>query len=73
VALSVTPTARGFRPWSPAGLAARVDPSTGDVVVSWIRRSRVAGADGWALLEVPLGAASEVWSLSLSPSAVPPS
>ncbi|MCE1235099.1 MAG: glycoside hydrolase/phage tail family protein [Hyphomicrobiales bacterium] len=65
VSLTTTPEARGHRPWSPAHLAAKVDPASGDVVVTWIRRSRVAGADAWSLLEVPLGAASERWRLTL--------
>ena len=66
VDLSATPQARGLRPWSPVHLAAAVDAASGDVTISWIRRSRVAGSDSWTLLDVPLGAARELWSLSLS-------
>ncbi|MBV5263164.1 baseplate multidomain protein megatron [Pinisolibacter aquiterrae] len=65
IATTATPLGNGLRPWSPAHLAVAVDPAGGDVTVTWIRRSRVAGADSWALLEVPLGAASERWRLTL--------
>lgn len=58
-----TPSARGLKPWSPAHLEASVDTASGDVAFGWVRRSRVAGADSWALLEVPLGASAERWSI----------
>jgi hypothetical protein len=63
---AATPQARGYRPWSPAHLAATVDPGTGDTIVAWVRRSRVAGADAWSLLEVPLGASREAWRLTIA-------
>lgn len=71
VSVTTTPGARGLTPWSPAHLAATVDPAGGDVVFSWIRRSRVAGADSWTLLEVPLGASAEAWRLEVSVGGVP--
>ncbi|NLH81483.1 MAG: hypothetical protein GX458_11650, partial [Phyllobacteriaceae bacterium] len=66
VSVVATPGARGLIPWSPAHPAATIDPAGGDVVFSWIRRSRVAGADSWTLLEVPLGAAEERWRLAVA-------
>jgi hypothetical protein len=47
----------GLRPYSPAHLGASRVPS-GDLSVSWIRRTRIDG-DSWASEEVPLGEASE--------------
>ena len=70
VDVTATPIGVGLRPWSPAHLAVSVEPG-GDVGLSWIRRSRVAGADSWSLLEVPLGAASERWRLALSVAGAP--
>ncbi|KNG92769.1 baseplate multidomain protein megatron [Pseudaestuariivita atlantica] len=46
----------GLRPYSPAHLAAA--PDGGDLVLSWIRRTRIAG-DAWDAPEVPLGEESE--------------
>jgi hypothetical protein len=49
------------RPWSPAHL--RVRTQGGDAVVSWIRRTRLAG-DGWDA-EVPLGEEREVYRVEI--------
>ncbi|MBO9453079.1 glycoside hydrolase TIM-barrel-like domain-containing protein [Tropicibacter sp. R16_0] len=47
----------GLRPYSPAHLRA-VKASSGDIGVSWIRRTRIEG-DDWSGLDVPLGEESE--------------
>jgi hypothetical protein len=49
------------RPWSPAHLRTR--RQGGDTVVSWIRRTRLAG-DGWDA-EVPLGEEREVYRVEI--------
>jgi hypothetical protein len=49
----------GLRPYAPAHLKAE---GSGDLAVSWIRRTRVDG-DSWAGLEVPLGEESEMYRL----------
>ncbi len=49
----------GLRPYSPCHLAAIRTPS-GDVDVSWIRRTRTEG-DSWDLSEVPLGEEIEAY------------
>ena len=49
------------RPWSPAHL--RVKTQGGDAVVTWIRRTRLAG-DGWDA-EVPLGEEREVYRVEI--------
>ncbi len=49
------------RPWSPAHLRTRKDG--GDTVVTWIRRTRLAG-DGWDA-EVPLGEEREVYRVEI--------
>jgi hypothetical protein len=59
----VDATWRGLsaRPWSPAHL--RVRREDGDAVVTWIRRTRLAG-DGWDA-EVPLGEERELWRVEI--------
>ena len=59
----VAATWRGLsaRPWSPAHLKVRT--VAGDAVVTWIRRTRVAG-DGWDA-EVPLGEEREAWRVEI--------
>jgi hypothetical protein len=62
--MSQTPqTWRGLssRPWSPAHL--RVKTASGDKLVTWIRRARLAG-DGWDA-EVPLGEEREVYRVEI--------
>lgn len=49
------------RPWSPAHLRAR--KQDGDTLVTWIRRTRLAG-DGWDA-EVPLGEEREVYRVEI--------
>ncbi|KQY93843.1 hypothetical protein ASD21_09645 [Caulobacter sp. Root1455] len=49
------------RPWSPAH--PRVRAQAGDAVVTWIRRTRLAG-DGWDA-EVPLGEEREVYRVEI--------
>jgi hypothetical protein len=49
------------RPWSPAHL--RVRREDGDAVVTWIRRTRLAG-DGWDA-EVPLAEEREAWRVEI--------
>lgn len=66
-----TPMARGLRPWSPAQLRAVVDPATGDLAVSWIRRSRAPGADTWAAVEVPFAETAEAYRLGVSRTGTP--
>ena len=51
----------GLRPWAPAHLRVRRGAGGTDHV-SWVRRARLDG-DGWALEEVPLGEAAEVYRL----------
>ncbi|MXQ07632.1 host specificity protein [Alphaproteobacteria bacterium GH1-50] len=47
----------GFRPYAPAHVRARRDES-GDVTVTWVRRTRIDG-DRWEPLDVPLGEVAE--------------
>ncbi len=49
----------GLRPYAPAHLMAS---GSGDLTVSWIRRTRIDG-DSWAGLDVPLGEESERYRL----------
>ena len=52
------------RPLSPIHQHAVRAPASGDVTISWVRRSRSAG-DGWGSVDVPLDAAPETYYLSI--------
>jgi len=56
-----TDTGNGLRPFAPVQLKAVRDPSSGDVQLAWIRRTRVGG-DSW-LNEVPLGEETEEYDV----------
>ncbi|MCW1840618.1 baseplate multidomain protein megatron [Prosthecomicrobium hirschii] len=56
---------RGLTPWSPCGLKATRSRATGDVTLSWIRRSRLAGADAWTAADVALGEETERYRLEI--------
>jgi hypothetical protein len=59
------PTARrGLRCLAPVHLRARRDPSSGDVIITWVRQTRLGG-DGWEPEEVPLGEATEAYRLNI--------
>ncbi|MCC5957034.1 MAG: host specificity protein, partial [Natronohydrobacter sp.] len=51
----------GLRPYRPAHLRA-VPDMAGNLVVSWIRRTRIGG-DAWGMVEVPLSEVSEAYLL----------
>jgi hypothetical protein len=48
----------GLRPYAPVHLRGRW--ATGDLSVTWVRRTRIDG-DSWASAEVPLGEGRELW------------
>ncbi len=52
----------GLRPLSPVHL--RGEFSSGDLLISWIRRTRIGG-DGWEQIEVPLGEDREVYEIDI--------
>ncbi len=53
---------RGLMPLSPVHIRAR--RVGGDVIVSWVRRTRTGG-DSWALADVPLGEDSEAYEVDI--------
>lgn len=53
----------GLRPLSPVQLAGRLQTS-GDVLLSWIRRTRIGG-DSWDLTEVPLAEETEAYEVDI--------
>jgi hypothetical protein len=57
----------GLRPYRPCHLRA-VPRGTGDLEISWIRRTRLDG-DGWTLPEVPLGEDREAYLLRVTKGA----
>ena len=60
--LTVTTTGAAARPYAPthAGLARRGD----DLVLTWIRRTRIGG-DDWSQVEVPLAEESEAYDIDI--------
>ncbi len=64
VGLAFTPAGRGLRPWSPVQLK-RVAQPGGDLLLSWIRRTRALSGDSWVLSEAALGEAAESYDLEI--------
>lgn len=52
----------GLRPWTPSH--PRLDADGGDLVISWLRRTRIDG-DSWDLAEVPLGEEAESYVIDI--------
>ncbi len=57
-------TGKRMRPYAPAHLRTRRDPVSGDIAISWIRRTRIDG-DSWAGAEVPLGEEREAYRVRI--------
>ena len=66
--LTVDPVRRGLKPLSPVHLKAIRDFESGDIVLSWIRRTRVNG-DVWEAVDVPLAEESEQYIVSIKSGA----
>ena len=62
--LTITPKGTGLRPFAPVHLRARREAATGDVVFTWIRRTRFGG-DSWDLADAPLNEQSEAYRLEI--------
>jgi len=65
VTFSFTPGGRGLAPYAPVHGAARLRPSDGALLISWIRRTRIGG-DAWPNGgDVPLGEDAELYRLEI--------
>ena len=53
---------RSLRPYAPVHVRGR--RSAGDIVLSWVRRTRASG-DSWEAVEVPLGETSEAYEVDV--------
>lgn len=62
--LSLTPSGASLRPFAPVHLGAMAQPS-GDITLSWIRRSRDPAADSWEATEVLLLDQPEAWEIDI--------
>ena len=60
--LAFTPQGRGLRPWSPVRIKG-VWQGSGDINLSWLRRTRSLAGDSWTAPEVPLGETLESYDL----------
>ena len=65
VEITVTPTGRGLWSYAPVHPDAVVDPTSGDVRISWVRRARGPGTDAWGTGEVPLPETVEAYRLEI--------
>lgn len=57
-------TLRGLRPYTPCDPRLQRDSATGDLLLTWKRRTRYGG-DGWEQTEVPLNEEAEQYSLTI--------
>ena len=66
-ASTFTPSGIGLRPFSVAQVEQpwRTARTTGDLTISWTRRSRALAADSWEAVEVPLAEDSEAYVVEI--------
>uniref|UniRef100_UPI001F431F6F baseplate multidomain protein megatron n=1 Tax=Oryzibacter oryziterrae TaxID=2766474 RepID=UPI001F431F6F len=64
VQIAMTPAGVGLTPYAPVRLSAVRDPTSGDVTIRWIRRTRTGG-DDFDGYEVALGEASEAYEIKV--------
>ena len=62
--------ARGLMPLAPVHLSARRDAGSGDVTLSWIRRTRLGG-DDFEIRDVRIGEDSEAYEAQILDASVP--
>ena len=62
--LTFTPQGRGLRLWSPVRVKG-VWAGTGDIAVTWVRRTRSLSGDSWLAPEVPLGETTESYDVDV--------
>lgn len=53
------------KPLAPCHLRAKRDAGSGDIELSWIRRTRVGADGGWDAVDVPLGEMTELYRLNI--------
>ena len=63
VARRVAAAGLALRPLSPVHVRG-TRTATGDLVLTWVRRTRVSG-DAWEIAEVPLGEAAEAYEVDI--------
>ncbi|WP_026380590.1 baseplate multidomain protein megatron [Afifella pfennigii] len=68
--ISLTPAGRGLKPFAPVHLSARRVAGSGNIAITFIRRTRFAG-DSWELAEVPLNEAVEAYRLDILQGGMP--
>ncbi len=64
VAFDFTARGVGLRPYSPVHVGAARDPASGDIAITWVRRTRVGG-DSWEDADVPLGEEAEAYQVDI--------
>ncbi len=62
--LTITAGGAGLLPFAPVYAKARRDDGSGDIALSWVRRTRFGGT-AWELVEVPLNEASEAYRVEI--------
>jgi len=64
VTVSVTPSGASLKPFAPVQMAGLVETS-GDVTLSWVRRSRDPAADAWEPVDAPLLDTPEAYEIDI--------
>jgi hypothetical protein len=64
VAFDFTARGVGLRPYSPVHVRAARDPVSGDIAITWVRRTRTGG-DCWDDVDVPLGEEAEAYQVDI--------
>jgi hypothetical protein len=64
IEIAVTASGIGLKPFAPVHLKARKDLGSGDIALTWIRRTRFGGVS-WELAETPLNEEREAYRLEV--------
>jgi hypothetical protein len=62
--LTITALGTGLKPFAPVQFRARRNPASGDLLLTWVRRTRFGGTS-WELVEVPLNEETEAYRLEI--------
>jgi hypothetical protein len=62
--LTIAAEGFGLKPFAPTHVGGRRDAVSGDIEISWIRRTRIGG-DSWEAVEVPLGESAELYEIDI--------
>ncbi len=62
--LTIAAQGIGLKPFAPTHVRGRREAGSGDIEMSWIRRTRIGG-DSWEAVEAPLGESAELYEIDI--------